>query len=238
MQTPVPEYLQEVLDECAGNDGRVADYIPELAAADPDQVAVAIATLDGPVHAAGDVEAQFTIQSISKPFVYAMALRDRGLKAVLAAVGVEPTGDAFNEVSLERATGRPRNPMINVGAIVTHSLVGEPGISSEQRDALVADGLSAFAGRRLDFDEAAFTSEVSTAHRNMALAHMVRSHQIVEDDPHPLVQGYTRQCAYLVNVRDLAMMAATLANAGTNPVTGVEVIPDWVARQVLSVMAT
>ena len=238
MQTPVPEYLEEVLAECGGTDGKVADYIPELAQADPDKVAVALATLDGPVHAAGDVDTRFTIQSISKPFVYALALRDRGMETVLKSVGVEPTGDAFNEVSLERATGRPRNPMINVGAIVTHALVGPQGLAAGQRDHLIVEGLSAFAGRELEVDEAAFTSEVSTAHRNMALAHMVRSHGIVGGDPDLLVSGYTRQCALSVDVRDLALMAATLANGGVNPATGAEVVPDWVARQVLSVMAT
>lgn len=238
MQTPVPDYLQEVLDECAADSGKLADYIPELADADPDKLAVALATLDGPVHAAGDVDTRFTIQSISKPFVYAMALHEHGLDAVLEVVGVEPTGDAFNEVSLEHATGRPRNPMINVGAIVTHALVGGRDASSEERDDRILAGLSAFAGRSLDVDESTLESELSTAHRNMALAHMVFSHRIVEGDPHPLVRGYTRQCSVLVDVRDLAVMAATLANAGTNPVTGEEVVPDWVARQVLSVMAT
>lgn len=239
MRTPVPEYLEEVLDDCSGgDDGKVADYIPELAAAEPERLAVALATLEGPVHAAGDADLTFSIQSISKPFAYALALRDRGLDDVLARVGVEPSGDAFNEVSLEPGTGRPRNPMINVGAIVTHSLLGAPGLDDERRDAAVLDGLSAFAGRSLEVDETVFTSELDTAHRNLALAHMVRSHQVVEADPVSLVRGYVRQCSVLVDVRDLAVMAATLANGGVNPRTGDNVVPTWVARQTLSVMAT
>jgi glutaminase len=239
MRTPVPEYLQDVLDQCWGGDtGHVADYIPELAAADPDRLAAAVATLDGPVHTAGDADVRFTIQSVSKPFAYALALRDRGLDDVLVRVGVEPSGDAFNEVSLEPETGRPRNPMINVGAIVTHSLVGEPEVGEEERTEAVVDGLSAFAGRRLEVDEAVYVSELDTAHRNLALAHMVRSHGVVQRDPVSLVRGYTRQCSVLVDVRDLAVMAATLANGGVNPITGVTVVPAWVARQVLSVMAT
>jgi glutaminase len=239
MRTPVPEYLQDVLDQCYGGDtGHVADYIPELAAADPDRLGVALATLDGPVHAAGDAGVRFTIQSVSKPFAYALALRDRGLDDVLERVGVEPSGDAFNEVSLEPETGRPRNPMINVGAIVTHSLVGDPALGEDERVATVIDGLSAFAGRPLDVDEAVYASELGTAHRNLALAHMVRSHDVVHRDPVSLVRGYTRQCSVLVDVRDLAVMAATLANGGVNPITGETVVPPWVARQVLSVMAT
>uniref|UniRef100_UPI00397DA7D5 glutaminase n=1 Tax=Salmonella sp. SAL4448 TaxID=3159903 RepID=UPI00397DA7D5 len=90
-------------------------------------------------------DVRFTIQSISKPFAYALALRDRGLDRVLESVGVEPSGDAFNEISLEPDTGRPRNPMINVGAIVTHSLVGDPGLTPDERDAATIEGLSAFA---------------------------------------------------------------------------------------------
>jgi glutaminase len=239
MRTPVPEYLQDVLDQCWGGDsGQVADYIPELAAAEPDRLAAALATLDGTVHEAGDTDVRFSIQSVSKPFAYALALRDHGLAGVLERVGVEPSGDAFNEISLEVETGRPRNPMINVGAIVTHSLVGEAGLEEDGRVAAVLDGLSAFAGRRLDVDEAVYDSELGTAHRNLALAHMVRSHGVVQGDPVGLVRGYTRQCSVLVDVRDLAVMAATLANGGVNPVTGENVVPAWVARQVLSVMAT
>ncbi|WP_141013007.1 glutaminase [Nocardioides sambongensis] len=239
MQTPVPDYLLEVLESCGSSaDGAVADYIPELAAADPDRLAVALATMDGQVHAAGDATVRFTIQSISKPFAYALALRDHGLPAVLASVGVEPSGDAFNEISLEEATGRPRNPMINVGALVTHSLVGDASLEPDARDRLLLDGLSSFAGRPLDVDERVFDSELGTADRNLALAYLVRSYGVTAADPEEVVRGYTRQCAIRVDVRDLAVMAATLAHGGVNPVTGAAVVPAWVARQVLSVMAT
>ncbi|TYL55654.1 glutaminase [Nocardioides sp. BGMRC 2183] len=239
METPVPDYLLEVLDTCGDSrEGMVADYIPELATADPDLLAVALATMDGQIHAAGDAGHRFSIQSISKPFAYALALRDHGLDAVLASVGVEPSGDAFNEISLEPATGRPRNPMINVGALVTHSLVGDPRIGREERDQQVLDGLSAFAGRALDVDDRVFTSELETADRNLALGYLVRSYGVTTADPEEVVRGYTRQCAVRVDVRDLAVMAATLAHGGTNPLTGVAVVPPWVARQVLSVMAT
>lgn len=238
MKVPVDDYLSQVLAECGGDDGQVADYIPELAAADPDRIAVALCVADGTTYAAGDAHVRFSIQSISKPFVYALALADRGLPAVLARVGVEPSGDAFNEISLEEGTGRPRNPMINVGAITTHALVGGDEADEQARFAQVHAGLSAFAGRELGVDEAVYASELASAHRNLALAHLVRSHDVITVDPHEAVRGYVRQCALLVDVRDLAVMAMTLAAAGRNPVTGEQVVPPAVCRQVLSVMAT
>lgn len=238
MRSPVPEYLDEVLRQCAGHDdGELADYIPELAAVDPDRLAVALCMPDGQLYGAGDVEAQFTIQSISKPFVYALALVRHGLEGMERFVGVEPSGDPFNEISLE-ASGRPRNPMVNIGAITTHALAGEEGTSKEELAEEIRRGLGRFAGRELSVDERVFESERSTAHRNLALAHLVRSYDVFRQDPRDVVWGYTRQCSVLVNVRDLAVMAMTLAAGGTNPVTGEQVIPRWVARQVLSVMST
>lgn len=234
----MPDYLEEVLGGCTADAGAVADYVPELAAADPDRLAVALTTLDGVTYSAGDDAVLFTIQSVSKPFAYALALEDRGLAVVLDVVGTEPSGDAFNEVSLEPDTGRPRNPMINIGAITTHSLVGPPGLSVEERSQRLRRGLSAFAGRELAVDDSVFTSELGTAYRNLALAHMVRSRGTIAEDPAVLVREYVRQCALLVDVRDLAVMAATLAHHGVNPVTGERVVGARVARQVLSAMAT
>lgn len=239
MKTPVPDYLREIRDLCSvGDDGALADYIPELAAVDPNRFAVGACTMDGVVYTAGDDSSEFTIQSMSKPFAYALALRDRGIEAVLEKVAVEPSGDAFNQISLERDTGRPRNPMINIGALTTHSLVGSPGASEAERDAEVLEGLSAFAGRRLEVDEAVMESELTTAFRNRAMANLVRAGGIIECDPDEVVRGYTKQCAYRVTVRDLAVMAATLATGGVNPITGDRVIEPRVARQVLAVMTT
>ncbi|MCT1514000.1 glutaminase [Dietzia cercidiphylli] len=239
MKTPVPDYLLEIRDLCStGADGHLADYIPELAAVDPDRFAVAACTMDGVVYTAGDADAEFTIQSMSKPFAYALALRDRGIEAVLEKVAVEPSGDAFNQISLERISGRPRNPMINIGAITTHTLVGPVGATEDERDEALAAGLSSFAGRRLEVDAAVMNSELRTAFRNRAMANLVRASGIIEDDPDEAVRGYTRQCAYRVTVRDLAVMAVTLATGGINPVTRERVVSAPVARQVLAVMAT
>lgn len=235
MRSPIPDYLTAVLDACAvDTSGHVADYIPELATVDPERFGVSLATVDGATYAAGDADVPFTIQSISKPFVYALALADRGPAEVLARVDVEPSGEAFHELSLEAGTGRPLNAMINAGAIAVHTLVG----SSEDRFDRILAGLSAFAGRQLDVDEAAFRSETATAFRNYAIAHMLRSNGIIAEDPTEVVAGYTRQCAIRVTTRDLALMAATLANGGVHPVTEEPVVDELVVRQVLSVMTT
>ncbi|MFC8285527.1 glutaminase [Streptomyces cyaneofuscatus] len=237
MRPIIPDYLAEVLGQVEPDlSGEPASYIPELAAADPERLGAAFATVDGQVHGAGDIDVPFTIQSISKPFAYALALADRGFGPVLAKVGVEPSGEAFNEISLESGTGRPLNPMINAGAITVHSLVAEAGSEPAERVRRVLDGLSAFAGRRLEMDEKVCASEMEHAHRNLAIAHMLRSHDILTEDAGAVVDGYTRQCSVLVTTRDLAMMAATLANRGVNPLSGEQVVPEGVVRHVLSVM--
>ncbi|MEW1756832.1 glutaminase [Streptomyces cyaneofuscatus] len=237
MRPIIPDYLAEVLGQVEPDtSGEPASYIPELAAADPERLGAVFATVDGQVHGAGDIDVPFTIQSISKPFAYALALADRGFGPVLAKVGVEPSGEAFNEISLESGTGRPLNPMINAGAITVHSLVAEAGSEPAERVRRVLDGLSAFAGRRLEMDEKVCASEMEHAHRNLAIAHMLRSHDILTEDAGAVVDGYTRQCSVLVTTRDLAMMAATLANRGVNPLSGEQVVPEGVVRQVLSVM--
>ena len=239
MKSPIPDYLTEVLETCGADDtGNLADYIPPLAEADPDRLALALGTLDGEVYAVGDADLEFTMQSISKPFVYALALADHGLAAVLEKVDVEPSGEAFNEVSLEEGSGRPLNPMINAGALTTHTLVGEPDLDEEARFARILAGLSAFAGRDLGVDEDVWQAEVAVAHRNHAISYMLRGHDVFALDPREVVRGYVRQCAVLVTVRDLAAMAATLANGGVQPLTGERVVSRQVGRQVLSVMAT
>lgn len=239
MRSPIPDYLAEALSRVvADRSGAPAGYIPELATADPERLAAVFATVDGEVYGAGDVDARFTIQSISKPFVYALALADRGFDAVLGKVGVEPSGEAFNEVSLEPVSGRPLNPMINAGAITAHALTGAEGIDPAGRMERVVSGLSAFAGRRLETDDSVWASEMEYAHRNLAIGHMLRSHDILVEDPHAVVEGYTRQCSLLVSAHDLAVMAATLGNGGVNPRSGERVVSEAVIRQVLSVMST
>jgi glutaminase len=231
--SPVQSYLEGLLAELEHDtSGAVADYIPELANANPDRLGLGLATVDGAVYAAGDHDITFSIQSMSKPFTYALALAERGLEVVDAHVGVEPTGDAFNSISLEPDTGRPRNPMINAGAITATALV--PG----DRDARILEMYSACAGRELGIEEETFRSERDTGHRNRAIGHMLRAYGILNEDPDPILNAYFRQCAVAVNCTDMALMAATLANGGVQPLTGERVLdPDHV-RRVLSVMTT
>lgn len=235
MRSPVPDYLREVLDSLADNtNGEVADYIPDLAQANPDVFGIAVTTVDGRTHSVGDDEVEFSIQSISKPFAYAAALTDRGFDAVAAIVGVEPSGEAFNELSLEGGTRRPKNPMINAGAIATHSLLGA---SVDERVSRALSFFSTLAGRQLSVDESVCRSELDTADRNLAIAHMLRNYEILSDTAHAVVEGYTTQCSINVTVRDLAVMGATLAAGGVRPGTEERIVSRAVARQVLSVMA-
>ncbi|CDK00920.1 Glutaminase [Microbacterium sp. C448] len=234
---PIVRMLETVLDDVRGRDaGGVADYIPSLAAADPERLAFAVVGPRGRVTSVGDDDVEFTIQSVSKPFVLALALEELGRDAVLARVGVEPSGEPFNAISLEAGTGRPANPMVNAGAIVTSSLLGE-GDEFSRAETIVA-GLSRFAGRTLTVDEEVYRGESETGHRNRALAYLTRSHDIIRGDVPTVVETYFRQCSVLVTVRDLAVMGATLAFGGVNPVTGERVVREDVARDVVSVMAS
>jgi glutaminase len=234
----VTSTLQEIRNRMVADvrSGSVADYIPELSLANPDWCAVALVSLEGHPYLAGDADQPFTLQSISKPFVYALALADLGLERVASRVGAEPSGEAFNAISLEPGTGRPANPMINAGAMMATSLVR--AADPDERFERIRQYLSAFAGRTLSVDESVFASEMETGDRNRALAYLMRNAGSLEGSVDECIEVYFRQCAVSATTRDLAVMAATLANGGVNPVTGVEVVDDRIAGHVLSVMAT
>jgi len=231
--------LQGIRDRISADfrgEGIVADYIPELSRADPRWCAVALVSQEGHSYQAGDADQLFTLQSISKPFVYALALTDLGFDAVTSRVGAEPSGEAFNAISLEPGTGRPANPMINAGAMIATSLVRATGPA--ERFERIRQCLSAFAGRPLSVDDAVFSSEMETGDRNRALAYLMRNAGSLRGSVEECVDVYFRQCALNATTRDLAAMAATLANGGVNPVTSVRVVDDRIAGHVLSVMAT
>ena len=179
------------------SDGALATYIPPLADADPSLFGLAIVTVDGHCYSAGDTATAFTIQSVSKPFVFGLALDDLGVDTLLTRVGVEPTGDAFNSITVDEASGRPFNPMVNAGAIVTTSLLGA---TTEERDLRLLDGLGRFAGRTLDVDEVVFDAERVTGDRNRAIAYLMRTFGMLRDDVDTAVESYFRQCSVLVDV--------------------------------------
>ena len=233
----IDEYLGRLHAELLGlRSGEVATYIPELGRADPDMFGICIATTDGQIYSVGDSDQAVTIQSVSKPFMYAAALETSGRDRVLNQVGVEPTGETFNAIVLDEETNRPFNPMVNAGAIATAELMCGPD------RAAAADAMqtwfSRFAGRTLTLDEAVFQSENETGHRNRAITWLMLNSGMIERDPEEVLDLYFRQCSILVTARDLAVMAATLAAHGTNPLTGESVVAPNTVRDVLSVMAS
>ena len=235
--SPVQDYLDSLHARfVAFADGRVADYIPELSGVDPDRFGICIATHDGHVYESGDSREAFTIQSISKALTYGLALEAHGEAAVLEKIGLEPTGDAFNAISLKPRTGAPFNPMINAGAIAACGLV--PGETADAKIARILDTFSRYAGRPLDVDERVYRSESETGHRNRAIGWMLRNFSILPDEPTATLETYFRQCAIRVTCRDLAIIGATLANGGVNPVTGERAVARQYVQSVLSVMAT
>ena len=202
--------------------GEVDDSIPTLAAADADVCGVALALRDGTVHASADTDLPFSIQSAVKPFIYALALTDRG-DEVHDAVGIEPTGEAFDAIRLESGSGRAPNPMVNAGALLTANLVD--GDTVEARTARIRDGLARFAGTDLAIDEAVLEEEQAHGDRNHALAHLLRSEGTLPVGVDDAVAAYASACAVTVTTRALAVMGATLACAGRNPVSGEQVVP-------------
>lgn len=237
MKNVVDSILEQVYDVCrADTSGVVADYIPELAAVVPDGFGIALATTDGYLYEIGDTRAPFTIQSISKPFTYALALADRGEAVVASKIDVEPSGEPFNEISLDPLTERPRNPMINAGAITSASLIS--GRSPDERFERIRRSYSRFAGRQLTFNPSVYESEARTGNRNRAIGYMLRSFDIIEKDPIAAVDLYFRQCSIDVTAMDLAMMASTMANNGVNPLTHERALAPALVERVLSVMTT
>jgi glutaminase len=232
---PLRKTLTELHAKYSGlNDGMLADYIPELTLANPNWFGISVVTVDGQSFDVGDFEQLFTIQSVSKPFVFGMALAEHGREAVLNKVGVEPTGEAFNAIVLDERSNRPFNPLVNAGAIATADLI--PGQDLAERLKNLLATLSAYAGRELHLDNAVFLSERRTGHRNRAIAHLMLNFGMVSEQVHDSLELYFQQCAILVNAHDLAVMGATLANAGVNPVSRQCVIDSQYVKDVLSVM--
>ncbi|QGU08128.1 Glutaminase [Corynebacterium occultum] len=239
MKTPIPDYLETLLDSVREDtSGEVADYIPELAAADPDPLGMALCTMSGRIYGAGDDRRMFSIQSVSKPFVYALALQQRGWDKVQETVSAEPSGEAFHELSLESGTNRPMNPMINAGAIAVNQLINGEDSSVDDRVEVIREFFCELAGRELQINRQLCYSELEDAERNLSIAHMLRNYKVIQDEAHDAVLSYTLQCATEINARDLAVMSATLAGGGIQPVTGKRILNPDVCRMALAVMAS
>ncbi len=237
MLSPFQIYIDELHAQISKFDsGKLADYIPELSKADPNWFGICVVTLDGVAYSSGDTEQPFTIQSISKPFIYGAALSDRGRNFVSRRIGVEPSGDAFNSISLNPQTGAPLNPMINAGAIASTSMV--EGDDAEAQWRQIERVIASFTGRQTILDETVYRSESKTGFRNRAIAWMLKNFGIIDGDPMASLENYFRQCSLQVTFQDLAYMAATLANHGVHPLTGATALPAEHVERVLSVMAT
>jgi glutaminase len=217
--------------------GKNADYIPALAKVDPNIFGVALVTVDGRVFTSGDIKSEVSIQSISKVFTLALVLSQRGSQAVEDNIGVDATGQAFNSiVAIEQHKGLEQNPLVNPGAITTTSMV-----KGDNRKAIwnsIIGYYSDFAGRPLKINAEVFKSEADTNQRNQAIAMLEYAYGRIKDQPLRATDNYTEQCAVSVNAKDLAVMAATLANGGTNPVTGKKLMNPEDVPEVLAVMAT
>jgi len=219
------------------DEGRVADYIPALADASPDLFGVCVVGAGGTVAEVGDSSYGFSIQSVSKPFVFALVCQSIGHETARERLGVNGTGLPFDSVmAVELNDDRTMNPMVNAGAIATTSLV--PGATAEEKWQFVLAGLSLFAGRDLSIDMDVYRSEAATNLRNRGIAHLLESYGRCYFDPDETTDVYTRQCSVGVTARDLAVMGATLADGGVNPLTGVRVIDAQHCKRVLAVLAT
>jgi glutaminase len=235
-QPPLLRFLERCHAEIArDSSGAVANYIPELAKADPDLFGISVATTDGYVYEVGDSAFPFTIQSISKAFVFALALETIGAEKVESIIGVEPSGEAFNSIRL-RTDNRPFNPMVNAGAIACSGLIYD--VEGDGAFERILATLGRLAGRNLGIDEAVFASERATGDRNRAIAYLLRNYAVIRGDVDAVLDVYFRQCSVLVTARDIAVMAATLANRGRNPLSGEQVISPYAVARTLSVMTS
>ena len=195
-EPPLQRFLSGCYDDLKSDySGAVADYIPELKRADPAHFGIGLVTIDGHVYEVGDSAVPFTIQSVSKAFVFALALDLVGEERVAAAIGVEPSGEAFNSIRLTN-DNRPFNPMVNAGAIACSGLIHQvDGAHAFER---IREKLGQFAGRDLDVDDAVHASEALTGNRNRAIAWLLRNYLVLQDDVDAVLDTYFRQCAILV----------------------------------------
>jgi glutaminase len=236
------EKIKAALDEAYTKfkdvkEGKNADYIKELATVDPNIFGIALVTTDGQLYTMGDITSMVSIQSVSKVFTLAQVIEQQGHQAVQDKIGVDATGEVFNSINaVERMRGKEINPLVNPGAIAATSLVN--GADSAAKWKSILDNHSAFAGRSLTINGPVYISEAGDNLRNQAIAHLLLAYGRMYFDPVQATDIYTKQCAINVSAKDLATMAATLANGGVNPVTKKKVVEPATVMYTLPVMAT
>ena len=239
---PDPDFVRELVNEAhrryqTNNEGKNSQVYPALARVPSDLFGICVVGASGSVYSAGDCDYEFSIMSVSKPFVFALICELIGVEEARAKLGANATGYPFNSLAgIERKPDGITNPMVNSGAIATTSLV--PGADREEKWRFLHDGLSKFAGRELPLYEEVYVSASETNFRNQSIARMLQSFGSIYTDPAEAVDLYTKQCSLNVSARDLAVMAGTLADGGLNPITKVQVVDPAVCHYVLAVMAT
>lgn len=239
---PPPHIVQTLVEQAhdrfkSVEEGRVADYIPALAQIPPHLFGICVVETNGAIHGVGDVTHEFSIQSVSKPFVFALICHAIGEDEARDKLGVRSTGLPFNSViAIERIDEGTSNPMVNAGAIAATSLA--PGNTAAEKWQFIRDGLSRFAGRTLTLNDEIYQSEAATNQRNQGIAKLLQAYDRIFFDPVEATDVYTQQCALNVTAQDLAVMAATLANGGVNPLTQERVIDAIHCQHVLAVMVT
>lgn len=235
------DILKKLIDEnrYITQEGEVATYIPALGKADPWDLGMCIADMEGNIYTAGDYNKKFTIQSISKTISLMLALMDNGEELVFEKVGMEPTGDAFNSIiKLETIMpSRPLNPMINAGAIVISSLI--KGKDKEEKFQRLLDFMRKISGNEnLNVNEEIYLSEKNSGDRNRAMAYFMRDVGIIEGDIEDILDVYFKQCSIEVNSIDIAKIGLFLANRGVIPETGEIVVSEHIARTIKTFMVT
>ena len=239
---PPVELAQALVDEAferyrTDDDGATSQVYPALARARRDLFGICVVGINGNLLTAGDAGAAHAIMSVAKPFVYALVCEQLGREELRTRIGVNATGLPFNSLeAVERSADGRTNPMVNAGAIAVTSLV--PGAGAEQKWRFIADGLSSFAGRELALDDEVYRSASETNHRNRSLALLLESYGRLYAEPAEAVDLYTRQSCLSVTARDLAVMGATLANGGVNPLTHERVVGAETCHCALAVMTT
>jgi glutaminase len=242
MSTHAQGNIQQVIEAAHAKfqnlkEGKNADYIPALAKVDSNIFGIAVVTPDGKVYTTGDIKSEVSIQSISKVFTMALVMEESGVDSIPNNMGVDATGQVFNSITaIEQYKGAEMNAMVNPGAITATSMV--KGSSRDEIWKKIIGFYSDFAGRPLSVNQEVFKSEADTNQRNQALAMLMYAYGHIKAEPLRATDIYTEQCAVSVNAKDLAVMAATLANGGKNPVTGKQVIKADNVPEILAVMAT